>query len=128
VLYRYLSAILQALYENLDSDRMLDDWKDRLVLLRYGLLSYGIAALEWLMNPGNALAIFPSLKGTKALEGPWIAALCILPLVWLIVVVVGIKKTGWWGVVLLLPIWWGMYWYIIWILIVLSCATGHDCL
>jgi hypothetical protein len=107
---------------------MLEDWKDQLVLLRYGLLSYGIAALEWSMNPGNALAIIPSLKGTTALEGPWIAALCILPLVWILVVVVGIKKIGSWELVLLLPIPLVMYWYIIWILIFLSCATGHDCL
>jgi hypothetical protein len=83
---------------------MLADWEDQLVLLRYGLLSYGIAAFERFLNPQNALAIFPSLKGTKALEGPWLAALSILPLVWLIVVVIGIKKTEWWGIVLLLPI------------------------
>jgi hypothetical protein len=97
-------------------------------LLRYGFFSYGIAAIEWFLNPRNALAIFPSLTGAKALETPWIVALWILPLVWLIVVIIGIKKTGWWGIVLLLPIWWGMYWYIIWGIIVVSCATGHDCI
>jgi hypothetical protein len=109
---------------------MLEDWKDQLVLLRYGLLSYGIAALEWSMNPGNglALAIFPSFKGTTALQGPWIAALCILPLLWILVVVIGIRKTGWWGLVLLLPIPLVMYWYAIWIFIFVSCAIGHDCL
>jgi hypothetical protein len=81
--------------------RMLDDWKDRLVLLRYGLASYGIAAINWVLSPGILSAIFPSLKGTTAFDRPWIATICILPLVWIFVVVVGIKKIGRWGLLLL---------------------------
>ena len=82
-----------------------------LVLLRYAVLSYGIAAIEWLLNPVNLLWIFPSLKGgpNPVFEGALLMALNVLPLVWLVVVIKGIKKSRWPSVILLLPVKWGMF-------------------
>jgi hypothetical protein len=100
------------------------------VLLRYGLLSYGIAAIEWLLDPKHLIAIFPSLRSIhpSLSDSVILIALSILPLVWLTVVVAGIRKTGWPGIILLLPIWWGLWWWNIWAMVFLSCISGRDCL
>jgi len=100
------------------------------ILLRYCTLSYGIAATEWLLNPQNLLWLFPSLKQTKpsGFDGLLLWALGLLPLVWLLVVISGIKKTGWLGIVLVFPVWWGMFWWIMVALLIFFCATGRDCI
>jgi hypothetical protein len=100
------------------------------ILLRYAVLSYGIAAIEWLLNPANLLWVFPSLKrnAPSAFESLWLWALSLLPLVWLVIVIKGIKKSGWPGIVLVLPVRWGMFWYIMWAMVIFSCLSGHGCL
>src|ERR1700753_1675952 len=97
-------------------------------LLKYGALSYGIAAFEWLLNPQNGLRVFPALKGNSAVDIPWGVLLWILPMAWLAVVSIGIKKAGWPGIILLLPIWWGLWWFNMMGMIFWYCATGRDCL
>jgi len=56
------------------------------ILLRYALLSYGIAAIEWLLSPVNLLWVFPSLKGngSSARESLWLWTMSLLPLVWFV--------------------------------------------
>jgi hypothetical protein len=107
-----------------------------LVLLRHATWSYGIAAVEWLLLPPNLSWIFPSLRNSSSASGsfsvfeslyPWLLGL--LPLVWLVVVIKGIKKSGWFGIVLVIPGWWGMFWWIRWVLLLFSCfTTNPDCI
>ena len=44
------------------------------ILLGYAVLSYGIAAIEWLLKPGTLIRVFPSLKGnaSSARESLWL--------------------------------------------------------
>lgn len=101
------------------------------ILLRYAVLSYGFAAIEWLLDPVNLLWIFPSLKAVRpapVFEGALLLALNVLPLLWLVIVIKGIKKSGWPGVILLLPVRWGMFWYFEWAMVFYSCLSGHGCL
>ncbi len=100
------------------------------ILLGYAVLSYGIAAIEWLLKPGTLIRVFPSLKGnaSSARESLWLWTLSLLPLVWLVIVIKGIKKSGRPGIVLVLPVWYGMFWYIMWARLIFSCLFGQECL
>ena len=51
-----------------------------------------------------------------------------LPLVWLVIVIKGIKKSGRPLIVLVLPVWYGMFWYIMWARLIFSCLFGQECL
>jgi hypothetical protein len=118
-------------WQNLNSDaRNYWDNGRGLILFRYFVLSYSLAGLGWLSNPENFLWLFPSLKlkHATAFDGLIIGAIYILPLVWLLVVISGIKKTGWPGIVLVFPFWWGMWWWNMTALLMFVCLTGRDCL
>ena len=87
------------------------------VLLSYAVLSYGIAAIGKLLS--NLVGLpFP------AFESLWLWAMTLLPLVWLVIVIKGIKKSGWPGIILVLPAWWGMFWWIQWAMVIFCFARG----
>ncbi|MBX9711994.1 MAG: hypothetical protein K2X60_13260 [Xanthobacteraceae bacterium] len=100
------------------------------MLLRYAVLSYGIAAIEWLLSPPNLLWVFPSIKGTHfpGLETAWWIALGGLALAWLATVAKGIYECGWPGVVLLLPVMYGLFLPYLVVMLLFSCFFLHSCL
>jgi hypothetical protein len=112
---------------NSDARSSWDDGRAA-TLFRYFVASYSLAGLGWLSNPNNFLWLFPSMKNNETYESLFLLVIFTLPLVWLLVVISGIKKTGWPGIVLVLPFWWGMYWWNVWVLLMFSCFTGRDCL
>jgi hypothetical protein len=106
-------------------------WRDcRLLdLFRYTVLSGGIAAIQWALNPEFLVRWFPVYRGVPEpiLEYAWFAAMILLAVCWLGAVVMGILKCGWPGLILLLSIPWGLR--IVLSLDALSafCLFGHEC-
>jgi hypothetical protein len=63
-------------------------------------------------QPGEFALDISVAKGgvpNPVFEGALLMALNVLPLVWLVVVIKGIKKSRWPSVILLLPVKWGMF-------------------
>ena len=86
-------------------------WNDGrgLILLRYAILSYSIAAVEWILaTPENVFQFFPTLPH-RDLDQVYLLDIFVFPAVWLGFVIKGIRKSGWPGIILLLPIKWGMW-------------------
>ncbi len=100
------------------------------MLLRYAVLSYGIAAVEWLLSPPNLLWVFPSVKGMQipGFDTAWWIALIGLALAWLATVVKGIYECGRPGIILLLPVMYGLFLPTLVLMLLFSCFFLHSCL
>jgi hypothetical protein len=75
---------------NSDARNYWDDGRGP-ILFRYFVLSYSLAGLGWLSNPNNFLWLFPSMKNNETYESLFLLVIFTLPLVWLLVVISGIK-------------------------------------
>ena len=98
------------------------------ILLRYAVLSYGIAASQRLLwNLGRIFPWLGELRPARVFEGALSLVANVLPLVWLVIVIKGIKNSGWPGVILLLPAKWGMALYFMWVMVYYYCTSGIGC-
>jgi hypothetical protein len=82
-------------------------------LLRFAALSCGIAAVEWL--PGKRQQLSDQQRSAGVALSTCVLAL--LPVAWLVTICIGIKRSGWAGLILLLPVKWGMFF---WIMVVVA--------
>ncbi|MGO8911575.1 MAG: hypothetical protein ACLQDM_19960 [Bradyrhizobium sp.] len=102
---------------------------ERFALLFYAGLSCGIAAVEWALNPEFLVQWFPRYASVPQpiLEFAWFAVMILLAVCWLGVVVMGILKCGWPGLILLVPVPWGLRIFLSFGALSAFCHFGHDC-
>jgi hypothetical protein len=101
--------------------RFLDE--GRLTTLIWFLLaSFAIAGIEWALSPQIARLWFPPISFS---DRAYFTVLSVFAFLWLAVAIAGLVKCGWAGLLILIPIKWGLLPVYMIVMLVWSCTHGN---
>lgn len=94
-------------------------------LIWFLLASYAIAGIEWTLSPANAHFFWlPNSLSFSA----YLIVLSVFASAWLAVVIGGFIKCGWAGLLMLIPIKWGLFPVYLIFMIYWSCVVHGACI
>jgi hypothetical protein len=93
-------------------------------LIWFLLASFAIAGIQWALSPPIASSWFPVHLTDKG----YFILLFAFAFLWLAVITAGLIKCGWVGLLMLIPIKWGLFPVYLIVMFYWSCAAGHGCL
>jgi hypothetical protein len=93
-------------------------------LIWFLLASFAIAGIEWALSP----AFYRFWLDIRISDNSYYVFLLALASLWLVLVIAGFIKCGWPGLLMLVPIKWGLLPINLVVTIYLSCLVWHECL